>query len=397
MRARALLVLCVWRGAGVNLKNGGWVRIEPRSQYDWRCWLLKARYNCKGDVRMPPANAWAHVSDRRTNATWAETFAHDHLGVANRANRRRRCPAAPEAAGTPAAGTPTAAAGVTPAVAGTTGAAAGALAAAAGTGPAADVTNILIMGNSFLRQTFEAMACRWAANVTGGTLATMTPPMNVGGLKVTERYDVYSALGLRRLPFGDDMTPDCHGGSADKFYANFSMGESGCRDDISFVEFFGGLRVFYLFRPWAYQGGALALLKRLDLKPEQVDVLVCNDHCGLTAPGSGGRRVMKAAVRQFRNLLQTKPGEAKCLQADAAFVDFGDVRAALQRQLRFASPHGAYGATNARLTDDGHPCLPGLPDDEVDILFSALADGSNRVEARNVARERDAEFWKSPP
>ena len=34
----------------------------------------------------------------------------------------------------------------------------------------------------------------------------------------------------------------------------------------------------------------------------------------------------------------------------------------------------AYGATNAVLRDDNHPCLPGIPDDEVDILFSALAD-----------------------
>ena len=56
----------------------------------------------------------------------------------------------------------------------------------------------------------------------------------------------------------------------------------------------------------------------------------------------------------------------------------------------------AYGATNAVLRDDNHPCLPGIPDDEVDILFSALADRGHAQRLGYVPAHKE-EFWRAPP
>ena len=50
-----------------------------------------------------------------------------------------------------------------------------------------------------------------------------------------------------------------------------------------------------------------------------------------------------------------------------------------------------YGATNARTTDDDHACLPGLPDDEVDVLFAAVAERA--CQFVSDSEESDTEFW----
>ena len=73
------------------------------------------------------------------------------------------------------------------------------------------------------------------------------------------------------------------------------------------------------------------------------------------------------------------------------FIDFGSVRANLQAQLQ-RDANRTYGATNGIADNDGHPCMPGLPDDEVDILFAAIATGRNCTFSGLVG-ERDAEFW----
>ena len=50
-----------------------------------------------------------------------------------------------------------------------------------------------------------------------------------------------------------------------------------------------------------------------------------------------------------------------------------------------------FGATNGKFTDNGHPCLPGLPDDEVDVLFATLATVSRSIDAPTDAE--GAMWW----
>ena len=90
MRAAAVVALLACRVGCVNLGHqGGWVRTAPRHEYGASCWLMKARYNCQNDTRSPPADAWAHVQNRATNATWRDFVGArgGHLAAA-RAHRR---------------------------------------------------------------------------------------------------------------------------------------------------------------------------------------------------------------------------------------------------------------------------------------------------------------------
>ena len=52
-----------------------------------------------------------------------------------------------------------------------------------------------------------------------------------------------------------------------------------------------------------------------------------------------------------------------------------------------------YGATNGVKINDGHPCMPGIPDDEVDILFSTLLTKSRHIDHNLPADGYSARFW----
>lgn len=143
-----------------------------------------------------------------------------------------------------------------------------------------------------------------------------------------------------------------------------------------------------LSHPPAPQAAPLAevLEAKLGLRLAELDALVCNEHCGLAAPGE---KPPQRPRQQFR-----RDVDAACPAKKVVFVDFGRVRATLQKHM-LRDAGRLYGATNARYVDDGHPCLPGLPDDEVDYLFAVLADEGAMGRA-GLAAEADAEFWKRP-
>ena len=64
---------------------------------------------------------------------------------------------------------------------------------------------------------------------------------------------------------------------------------------------------------------------------------------------------------------------------------------ALQAQLRRAwPPNATVGATNGGFTNDIHPCLPGLPDDEVDVMLHALARRARRFAGGATPVSNDA-------
>ena len=79
---------------------------------------------------------------------------------------------------------------------------------------------------------------------------------------------------------------------------------------------------------------------------------------------------------------------------NATWVDFDMVRATLKAELR-RDAGTAYGATNAGTRDDHHPCLPGPPDEEADLLFAALADVDARSHELGYVPASEAEFWRT--
>ena len=48
-------------------------------------------------------------------------------------------------------------------------------------------------------------------------------------------------------------------------------------------------------------------------------------------------------------------------------------------------------ASGSKRVVAGHPCLPGLPDDEADFLFAVLAEG---MDMNGLADEKDAQWWR---
>ena len=319
----------------VSLAKGGWHLRHDRGYYNSTTgWLMKARYNCQGDERSPPATAWVHLPDREGNRTWnhivQEFGGHRHVAEAammhtSECGQQR--------------------------------------------------THILILGNSYMRQVFEAVANRFRKYVTAGVLNARSPPMGMEQLKQSKHVNL-GDFEFINLPVNGSMTPGCHGSDVAKFYKQDPPPSlQGCQDNVAWVEFNQTLRIYYIFRPWAITGGVHGILQRFGTSIHAIDVLVCNDNCGMTDP-------------QVRNdLMRSCRGNTGGKQ----FIDFGSVRANLQAQLQ-RDANRTYGATNGIADNDGHPCMPGLPDDEVDILFAAIATGRNCTFFGRVS-ERDAEFW----
>ena len=234
------------------------------------------------------------------------------------------------------------------------------------------------------------------------------------------------------------FTPPCHGVSSVAMYyrgapppraANASLVR--CTDDAAMVEFVRRLRVYYVFRPGAYQHRLRELIDGRDgaggtaraggaahrdggtglgLAYEAVHAVI-----GLESFGFGKTKAARAFIDELRAARKRVSGSAG--SGDAPFVlDLDPVRQTLSAQLLAAmakrtrrdttrcgggedariAAKCTVGAVNARQTNDPHPCLPGLPDDEIDLLFAALgrrakfANGKAGVASSKVIKQVQA-------
>lgn len=337
-----LCVSCIADLQTISLERGGWQLQHDRDLYDWSTgWLMKARYNCQGDKRTPPAGAWRHLPDRASNRTW-EHFIDDrdgHLRIAEGAMKR-----------------------------------------SADCGP--NRTNILILGNSFMRQVFEAIANRFRVAVTAGTLNDVSPPMGMKELQISRRVSLRNFTFLH-LPVQGRMNPGCHGYNINAYYKHGPPPSlKRCEDNVAWFELNGSLRIYYIFRPWAIIEGVRGVLKSFNTSLDAIDVLVCNSDCGFLS---------ETKLRDFLNEFKSScPSNAEGKQ----YIDFGNVRANLQQQMA-RDANNKYGAMNGVFErPDFHSCMPGIPDDEVDILFAAIATG-NSCTFTGMSREEEAESWKN--
>ena len=305
----------------ISLGHGRWVLRQDRGYYDWSTgWLMRARYNCQGDHRYPPAAAWAHLPGR-SNQSWNDlVHAHGgHLRVATAARER-----------------------------------------ASSCGSTRQVVNVLMLGNSYIRQVFEAFANRFRDSVTAGLVDVVSPSI----LALNQRKGV-SIRDFRfwSLPTnGSKIQRGCHGFNVSSYYKQGPPMNSmdRCEDNLAWLEVNRTLRIHFIFRPWAFTDSLESLLRGFSgIGLNDVDVLVCNDRCGGLGMSETHDVFVGACAASVPRLM----------------VDFTPVRGVLQSQLR-RDAHTQYGATNAWRKEDSHPCMPGLPDDELDILFAAIATRS---------------------
>jgi len=215
--------------------------------------------------------------------------------------------------------------------------------------------SVLIQGNSFLRQIWEAMVCGFRTQMTNLTLLT-------GGRPTSKEY-IASRKGK---PFQKDELgaflvnqhkdpPGCHAPGNDPLESYYDKAVmvppniDDCSDDMAMVEFQQGLRVFFLFHPSRLDTDALVeAYSNLDV-PDRVDVMMWND-------------VLESKVSQNRTLKSR--GDTLPLKSLLPSI----------RQIQETSIGAYFGASNPWIDDppDTHPCLPGIPDDEVNIVFYLL-------------------------
>jgi hypothetical protein len=135
-------------------------------------------------------------------------------------------------------------------------------------------------------------------------------------------------------------------------------------DNVAVVEFGRKIRFYYVFRPQIYEDLPGLLKEKLDLDPKDIDVLLFND------------------------------GQDETFKENSDLLDILSASGAWQRRLVW--PYWSFeemqlrdigrwfGADNPWITSkpDGHACMPGPPDDEVNLLMYLLYSNSVIREVR---------------
>jgi hypothetical protein len=211
-------------------------------------------------------------------------------------------------------------------------------------------TNVLITGSSYMRQMHEALACRYSHLIVRG-LVQLNASLS--------SLDDFGSIVPMPLP---SSGLSCRAANSSHFFiagvAPPRLLDETCQDSLGMVEYAGGLRVFYMFRQYLYDSALDQIFSALGLSPVDVDVLVTNYDATFNA-GILQRVYPEVAVLQFDRVL---PFFFKIQQKDCGWSD------------RAKNP----GLPKDK--QDGHPCMPGIPDDELDVLLLALAHGVKAIE-----------------
>jgi len=225
---------------------------------------------------------------------------------------------------------------------------------------------IAMFGNSYMRQIFEALKCSWSNDITYTVMQKNSKlDISIAGLKKRKGAPVrIDELGkMERMPQiwqGGDL---CDLEDEHEFYEDVPTPlhcskSNTYSDNVAVVEFGRKIRFYYLFRPQIYEDLPGVLKEKLDLDPKDVDVLLFND------------------------------GQDETIKENSNLLDIFSASGAWQRRLLW--PYWSFketqlrdigrwfGADNPWITSkpDGHACMPGPPDDEVNLLMYLLYSNS---------------------
>lgn len=207
--------------------------------------------------------------------------------------------------------------------------------------------HIVIAGNSYLRQIFESLYCR-CGHVASRALVSLAIEecKHLEGSFNCSRPFPHSrdALNVSTLvPL--NALEGCHGYFGENhlsYYGSVAAprNHDWCTDSLARLDI-GMLSFYYIFRPHNYRK-IQDLLAAFGIKSNQIDVAVFNDGAG----------------RVFE----------KILPAQAHIIDFEN----LYQLMRSKQPW--FGVDNIKFfpKQDAHPCMPGPPDDELDMLIAML-------------------------
>ena len=260
---------------------------------------------------------------------------------------------------------------------------------------------VLLQGDSRLRQVIESLICRYSNEITNLTLTFNAPDLSINAIKrLKKKHHVSSAKHIlhpnemgqpRNIGFTNDTTDGgqlkllnydellikgCHNQNSNEmanfYYPGVTVPTSidGCSDDLLMVEF-GTLRLYYIFRPQFYSDEAL---------------LIAYDKLGLTTriDPTSGNLVLDDNIDLL--LWNVDNPTVRLLsqhrQNSLVSYDWDGVQEHL-RQIQMESIGTVYGAINPYVLkgphqpDRLHACMPGFPDDMVNIMLFSLLGGLN--------------------
>jgi hypothetical protein len=219
--------------------------------------------------------------------------------------------------------------------------------------------NVLMQGNSYVRQIWEALVCGFATQITDLRVQAGGPGISSKALQHRQGRPV-NQTGTS-VNFTQAKRYGCHGTeSADirKYYRRRAIlppnNLANCNDNVAMVEFGHVVRFYYLFQPTMYEPETLQHIYKEFLgisKEDGVDVLVWNhvlkEPQNETVGLSVGRRIpVESWMWNLRGL-----------------------------QLRDLGRY--FGANGPWIHNppDFHSCLPGVPDDQVNLLLFLILTG----------------------
>ncbi|KAL7565170.1 hypothetical protein ACA910_003359 [Epithemia clementina (nom. ined.)] len=251
--------------------------------------------------------------------------------------------------------------------------------------------NVVLLGNSFMRQVWESLACQYSSIITQGFFQNGGADISLASMEA-RNGGLIGAQELGELvPFSAAANPDilqhhrqvCHGytGSMKKFYRLDNSTTTStttlllprlspqCNDDLAMMQLGHDLRFWYVFRPTSQQD-LNATFHYMGLRTTEIDHIVWNsDPLSLAIQNYTLRDT--AHLQQFLNTAGISiPLESITkLQFMPNFLK--------KQQARQGPVHHFFGADNPGMhtVPDMHPCMPGLPDDQVAILLFTLAFG----------------------
>jgi hypothetical protein len=215
--------------------------------------------------------------------------------------------------------------------------------------------SVYIQGNSYMRQIFEALTCAFQDQITDIRLQEGGPIMSKAAFKARDGA-LFQRHELGKIVGKDDEVSrkGCHEGDLTQFYApNVTIPSTikGCNDNLAMVEFGHSFRFYYIFRSSWYENMTDAYTF-VDMDVDSLDVFLWNDDA----------QIIKERSKQTKHAMWTENlssllGKLKIIQKKDSGVYFG--------------------ADNPWITHppDNHPCMPGIPDDEVNLLLFMLMTG----------------------
>jgi hypothetical protein len=129
-------------------------------------------------------------------------------------------------------------------------------------------------------------------------------------------------------------------------------------DNLAIVEFGRKIRFYFVFRPKIFEDLPGLLKEKLDLDPKDVDVLLFNDH-------------QEEDIKKYSELVDI-------FKASGAWQRRLVWPYALFRETQMRDIGRWFGANNPWITEapDTHACMPGPPDDEVNLLLYLIYSNS---------------------